>query len=308
MLASILIPCRTKSHLTTCNNTSPDSVITSNTTPSRSPILRQHGPTLLPKIRTQDSRLEPSSAAGPKRTHRRVLSATNNPPAYAPYTNTRPPMQRSATEPVECTNLMSPVSNASYFGSRASSAAPSPGMIHAVPNRKHLHSHNRSSSSSSIDVSVLSRFGYPTYRQMPVYVSQTTGMDSSTVFAPAYPSYQSTAQFVEPPYINIEGTFDMPIDLSTLSRPSSTSPPPGLCHSSTNSLLDYLTQPTQACQSCTAADLPHWPRPQQPLLVGRPQPALMGIICSRNHVHHPRPPQPPQLSTRHQLLPRRTIH
>jgi hypothetical protein len=227
------------------SDTSPDSAITNSTMSTCSPALRQHGPTLLPKIRSQDSYLEPSSAAIARKTHRRVLSMTNNPPAHASYANTRPPMQRCATEPVECTNLTSPISNVSFFGSRASSAVPSPSLVNAVPNRKHLHSHSRSASSSSIDESVLTRFGYPTYRRMPVYVSQATGMQSSAVYAPPYPSYPSTSQFVEPPYINIEGTFQLPIDLSNMSRHSSMTPPPSLCISATNSLLDYLTQPTQ---------------------------------------------------------------
>lgn len=208
-------------------------------TPSRSPVLRQHGPTLLPKIRTQDSSLDPHSAAGPKRGHVRVLSNAST-SSTGPYT-TRPPMYRSATEPVECTNLISPISNAPV--SRASSTVPSPNPTPAMLRHKVVHS--RATSSSSVDDTVLSRFGYPTYRQMPVYLSQQHHAESPMIYAPALQAFHQQVPSIEPPYINIEGTYDMPIDLSVISRPSSTSPPPSLRPVSTTSILSYLTQPTQ---------------------------------------------------------------
>lgn len=109
---------------------------------------------------------------------------------------------------------------------------------------------------------MLSRYGYPTYRQMPVYTTQR---------APSEPLYTQTflpsqhISMLEPPSINIEGTWDMPLDIEALSRPSSTSPPPSLepslmplmqepSHYSmaggpvsmgSTSLINYLTQPTQ---------------------------------------------------------------
>ena len=218
------------------SNTSPDSVITNSTTPSRSPILRQHGPTLLPKIRTQDSSLDPSSAAGPKRGHKRVLSNASSTSSY-PYS--RPPMFRSATEPVECTTLISPISNAPL--SRASSTVPSPRPTAAMLRHK---SHSRAVSSSSVDEMTLSRFGYPTYRQVPMFVGQNQ-TESPMMFLPSMQPFQHQIPSTETPFINIEGTYDMPIDLSVISRPSSTSPPPTLGPVTTSSLLTYLTQPTQ---------------------------------------------------------------
>lgn len=50
---------------------------------------------------------------------------------------------------------------------------------------------------------------------------------------------------LDPPMINLEGTFDMPIDLDAFSRPSSMTPPPMLGPITTTSMLNYLTQPTQ---------------------------------------------------------------
>lgn len=235
------------------HNTSPESVNTNLTTPGHSPVLRQHGPTLLPKIRTQDSGLEPSLAGGPARTqgHRRVLSATNNPPAFASHTNARPPMQRSQTEPVECTSLISPVSNASVYGAhtRASSTVPSPITLTASINRKFAHAHARSSSASNVDESVLRRYGYPTYRQTPSYLSQAHETPSPTVFAPTYLPSQMMNIF-EPPMINIQDNFDIdmfPSHISVSSRHSSMTPPPSMpiATGPTSSLLTYLTQSTQ---------------------------------------------------------------
>lgn len=214
-------------------DTSPESVITANSTPNRSPVLRQHGPTLLPKIRTQDSTTDPRLAHRPA-SHKRTVS-TNN------IKYNRPAMYRSATEPVECIPLISPISNAPY--SRSNSLIPSPTFSKAqlqVPTK----SHSRSTSASSIDSNVLNRFGYPTYRHMPVYVAQTQQTPSPDLFATTYMPYQNMPM-LEPPIINLEGTFDLPIDLDSVSRPSSMSPPPMIAPVSTTSMLSYLTQPTQ---------------------------------------------------------------
>lgn len=150
-------------------------------------------------------------------------------------------MYRSATEPAECIPLISPVSNAPC--SRSNSLIPSPTFSKAqlqVPTK----SHSRSTSASSIDSNVLNRFGYPTYRQMPVYVAQTQQTPSPDLFATTYMPYQNMPM-LEPPIINLEGTFDLPIDLDSVSRPSSMSPPPMIAPVSTTSMLSYLTQPTQ---------------------------------------------------------------
>ncbi|EXJ94512.1 hypothetical protein A1O1_02908 [Capronia coronata CBS 617.96] len=216
-------------------DTSPESVITANTTPSRSPLLRQHGPTLLPKIRTQDSSLEPRVVARPS-AHRRALSSTNI------NKNVRPGMYRSATEPADCIPMISPVSNAP--NSRSNSLIPSPAISKAklsVP----IRTHSRSSSASSINGSVLTRFGYPTYRQLPIYMSHDQqSRPSPDLFATTFMPY-TEIPMPEPPLITLEGTFDLPIDLEAISRPCSMSPPPVLAPVSSTSLLSYLTQSTQ---------------------------------------------------------------
>jgi hypothetical protein len=133
--------------------------------------------------------------------------------------------------------MMSPVSNAS--NSRSNSLNPSPGLLKAQLNVPY-RSHSRSTSASSINSDVLNRYGYPTYRQMPVY-QQTPSPD---LFATNYMPY-TNMPMVEPPIINLEGTFDMPIDLDVITRPCSVSPPPMLASVSTTSMLSYLTQSTQ---------------------------------------------------------------
>jgi len=231
-------------------NLSPESA---RSTPDRT-VYRQHGPTLLPKIRTQDNNLQPS-AGQMSRGHKRSVSNVSN---ASTYNNVRPPMYRCATEPVhDSTSLMSPVSMASH--SRASSVAP----FLSDPSR----GHSRAVSSSSVDDTMLNRYGYPTYRQLPVYVTQPQQAPSPPVYAQSYLSSQQMS-FLDPPSINIEGSWDMPIDLDIISRPTSMSPPPSLGPSllpaapmvqeptpfalqggpvlaGTTSLMNYLTQPTQ---------------------------------------------------------------
>jgi hypothetical protein len=227
------------SYYNCATDTSPESVITNITTPNRSPVLRQNGPTLLPKIRTQDS-TTPAAAFQVKPVHKRESSL------HVPQSNAvqRPYMYRSSTEPVECATLMSPISNVSR--SRAASVAPSPGFTHATLDRtKKMHA--RSGSMGSLDGGVLARYGYPTYRQMPVYQQQQQ-TPSPALFPQDYSTFQSST-LLDAPSISLDGTFDFPIDLEALSRPSSMSPPPQTLASQppvdTSSLISYLAQPTQ---------------------------------------------------------------
>lgn len=240
------------SYYTNLTDTSPESIITNNTTPSRSPVLRHNGPVLLPKIRNQDSCLDPSSAGQSKGGHRRG-SSMNSQSSFI-LGNQRPPMYRCKTEPVEVCNPMSPISNAPLSRAASLAPTPSPGLQHA-----HLHrtkqAHSRNGSVSSVDSNVLSKFGYPTYRQLPMYQLQQH-TPSPAVYPQDYLPYQQSG-LMDPPMINLEGTFDMPVDIDVLSRPVSLSPPPSITYQApstlasqpavpTSSLITYLTQPTSA--------------------------------------------------------------
>lgn len=247
------------------NDSSPDSVLTSITTPNRSPH-RQHGPTLLPKIRPQDLVVEPASAGGPTR-HRRVLSNTRNPPGFVPYSTTtrRPSSQRIVTDANDCTSLASPISVAtSMLTSHASSNQSSPVTLTSPHSRlPGGHSHSRSGSVSSVDDATLSRYGYPTYRQLPKYVSQPQYASSAAAPAPGpasaplftYPSYskpepvasepivqpeqQSSYMLAPPRYGHSRSSSAEVLPVSREATPVADMPP-------ANTLLRYLTEPTQA--------------------------------------------------------------
>ena len=229
-------------------DSSPESALSGLPTPSRSPI-RHHGPTLLPKIRSQDTIVEPSAAGGPKRTHRRVLSNTRNPPAFSPYPTSRPGMQRSVTEPVTCHGLLSPMANSL---SRGTSLLNSPITLTPSHSRKSSLCHSRGNSTSSIDETLIKKFGYPTYRQLPTYVAHNSQPPSPPLFDSVDISYelQSTVGASESAQDNagFETSVDfMPSveDETMYPRISVSPPPPPVQAVSTINLLDYLTEPTQ---------------------------------------------------------------
>ncbi|KAI9759807.1 MAG: hypothetical protein M4579_002106 [Chaenotheca gracillima] len=141
------------------NRSSPAYAHHSLPTPIKSPV-RQVGPVLLPRIRSQDQHVEP--APPPMRRHRKALSATQNLPASMVYS--RPSAVRRSTSPYAgtCPDLVSPVSTRSGH-SRRSSNLSSP--ITLTP------SHSRNSSGSGINEQVLEKFGYPTYRELPKYMT-----------------------------------------------------------------------------------------------------------------------------------------
>ena len=143
-------------------STSPaGSVSTTMTTPARSPI-RQHGPLLLPKIRPQDQEIGPPVKISAMKTGH--LSAF------------KPSHHRSHTNP-EAVTL-----TADIFPShtRAMSTLCSPiGSLNP-------DDHTRRSSSASLDGQTLGKYGFPTYRQMPTYISSPSkpGMDLYAVQQP----------------------------------------------------------------------------------------------------------------------------
>jgi hypothetical protein len=166
-------------------------------------------------------------------------------------------MQRAVTEPADCT-LLSPLStNSMGFHSRANSNLSSPVTFTASHSRKASFTHSRSGSTSSIDDAALSRFGYPTYRQLPTYLShssQAQAILAPTVYAPPpapapTPDIYSYIPYQPEPTLPVETfpvetfpvetfpveTFPLPIDqqFTEVEVP-------------TSNLLDYLTAPNQA--------------------------------------------------------------
>ena len=161
---------------------SPDSIDIQISTPlDRSPDI---GPHLLPKIRTQDHFQD-----GPIPGHRRAVSQSYQPVDQT--TGVSP--QRGCLVPVSCDPLITPSSATSTlfnpFSAGVHSSNSSPiSLVPPFSHRKAL-GHTRSVSASGIDDATLGRYGFPTYRQPPVYVV------SPSVHAPPPPMYPDPRAF-----------------------------------------------------------------------------------------------------------------
>ncbi|KAF2645047.1 hypothetical protein P280DRAFT_186455 [Massarina eburnea CBS 473.64] len=178
---------------------------TANTTPPRSPI-RQHGPLLLPKVRTQDQIAEPTG--GPVR-HRRTTStnSVNYGTTYSPYSRPNSMIRRGSSPLVNSSSLTSPDSASYDLG--ITSTLNSPINFSNEPRRASitvhgrsrsangLNRHARSGSASSVDESVISRYGFPTYRNLPCYVTSSStaqpSLDLVTSLPTTYPQIREAS-------------------------------------------------------------------------------------------------------------------
>ncbi|OAX83790.1 hypothetical protein ACJ72_01846 [Emergomyces africanus] len=246
------------------SNSSPDSAVTNLTTPSLSPVIRQHGPTLLPKIRPQDLVVEPVSSSGPIR-HRKGQSNTRKATGYTPYPASRSHMRGTLTSPVDC-SLVSPISASSMMGHRGPSTLSSPVTLTPSHTSRLAGGHSRSTSTSSIDEATWARYGYPTYRQYPGYVTQyspTTPISATSFLFPSYPPLSSEpvtplpepSPLLQPPYSYVETpttTLAPPIHAAVTTPPYSDSDDLEL----STTLIKYLTEPTQAINLVRNVRLP----------------------------------------------------
>ncbi|KAI1330793.1 hypothetical protein F5Y16DRAFT_316485 [Xylariaceae sp. FL0255] len=173
--------------------TSPsDSVSTRVTTPSRSPPpIRQHGPILLPKIRSQDQAI----ASPPKRA-RTTPTPVAKPARQAAF---RPAHTRSFTNP-ETINF-----NSSFFAPVDSQVSFSDSLLCSPVSFSQDSNEIRRASSVGLDGSALGKYGFPTYRQVPSYVPAMPQPHHSQPepfmynnFAPRAPSPLSLASTPEP--------------------------------------------------------------------------------------------------------------
>ncbi|KAI9791748.1 MAG: hypothetical protein M1816_003558 [Peltula sp. TS41687] len=159
-------------------------------TPVKSPI-RQHGPLLLPKIRSQDQPIEPSTS--PKK-HRKALSCTYDPPSSVLYAN--PITRRRSHSPPSVCDMISPISAPSWRAG-VSSGRSSPGTTSLT--------HSRRASASQLDGEALCKYGFPTYRQLPTYIGPGMFMSSTTI--------PGASTFVPPPVLTHRAQ-TLPIDLN----------------------------------------------------------------------------------------------
>ncbi|KAK7755530.1 hypothetical protein SLS62_002463 [Diatrype stigma] len=165
---------RSSSYGSFCSTTesSPsDSISTRFTTPSRSPPpVRQHGPILLPKIRSQDQAIDsPAPAPPPKRVRRSPTPAAPKPRRQS--SAFRPAHNRSFTNP-ETLSHFSNYSFAPNGGSEDSGSGLSQSLLCSPITfpQDSSAAHTRRASTVSLDGSALEKYGFPTYRQMPTYV------------------------------------------------------------------------------------------------------------------------------------------
>ncbi|KAH9886849.1 hypothetical protein F4778DRAFT_441959 [Xylariomycetidae sp. FL2044] len=157
---------RTNSYASICSTTetSPsDSVSTRVSTPTRSPPpIRQHGPILLPKIRSQDQTID----SPPKR----VKTSPAPTRKASRQNNYRPTHTRSFTNPETLMNFSNsffaaPEDHTSFT---SSSLLCSPASFDAY--ERDTTPQPRRASSVGLGSSAIEKYGFPTYRQMPSYV------------------------------------------------------------------------------------------------------------------------------------------
>ncbi|KAF1959920.1 hypothetical protein CC80DRAFT_584704 [Byssothecium circinans] len=233
-----------------------ESAYTANTTPPRSPI-RQHGPLLLPKVRTQDQIAEPTG--GPVR-HRRTTStnSVHYGSTYSPYSRPNSMIRRGSSPFANhniSSSLTSPASTSSYdLG--ITSTLNSPITFATEPRRASIAAHGRSrsasvlsrharsGSASSVDENVISRFGFPTYRNMPSYMTSSSAPQPSLDLVTALPTTYPQVQ--EVPYASSSQDFNFSdFDAApAVQYPFPTEVNFDSCPvAPTSSLLEYLTAP-----------------------------------------------------------------
>lgn len=125
------------------------------TTPPRASPVRQHGPLLLPKIRSQDQDIDATPCGV-------GYGGVTTPPTPRPVRHAR-----SYTNPETLVNLTfeSPASVNTSFSSQ-----PDDTLLLTSPANFAVTPHSRRA--CSLDVSAVDKYGYPTYRQMPTFVPQ----------------------------------------------------------------------------------------------------------------------------------------
>ncbi|KAI8630613.1 hypothetical protein F5Y19DRAFT_51890 [Xylariaceae sp. FL1651] len=174
----------------TAESSPSDSVSTRVTTPSRSPPpIRQHGPILLPKIRSQDQAID----SPPKR----VKTSPAPVPKPTRQGSFRPSHSRSFTNP-ETLNF-----NNSFFTSVEDQVSFPSSLLGSPVTFAQDIIEPRRASSVGLDGSALEKYGFPTYRQMPSYIPAVSQSQPPTEqfmygFVPRAPSPLSLASTPDP--------------------------------------------------------------------------------------------------------------
>lgn len=195
------------SYCSTIESSPSDSVSTRVTTPSCSPPpIRQHGPILLPKIRSQDQTID----SPPKR--------VRTSPAPAPKSSRRAAFRPTHTRSFTNPETLNQFSNAFFPAIDDQNTMSQSLLCSPVTFPQDSMSHSRRSSAVSLDSAALEKYGFP-YRQMPTYV-------------PAVPQPQND-QF----FYGYTPRAPSPLSLSSTPTPDPTP---------STTLMDYLSTPNPA--------------------------------------------------------------
>ncbi|KAI8962240.1 hypothetical protein F5Y11DRAFT_323341 [Daldinia sp. FL1419] len=168
------------SYCSTTESSPSDSVTTRVTTPSQSPPpIRQHGPILLPKIRSQDQAIDSPA--------KRVKTSPVPTPKPSRRTSFRPSHTRSYTNPETLNHFSS-----AFFTSQEDQNNMSQSLLCSpITFAQDNISQPRRASAISLDSTTIEKYGFPTYRQMPSYVQAIPQPQNDQFFynyAPRAPS------------------------------------------------------------------------------------------------------------------------
>lgn len=239
---------------------------TAATTPPRSPPkIREIGPALLPRIRSQDQVID-SGTTQAFIGHSRTASLPSNafPMHFGAGVPHRPSIERRSTSPPFQLDFPTPGSAPLIYEHMAMEQAshrPSLSGTRSV-STSNIRTHSRNSSSTSIDASTLGRYGFPTYRQSPTpQPIPVSGMPMSRT-----PSAMSHLAPIAMPNGQIQSYPARRRTASPPARPSKLAEEidfdPQLDNANT-SMLEYLTQRnptpslTQRAVEANRSDKPH---------------------------------------------------
>ncbi|KAI1100709.1 hypothetical protein F4804DRAFT_318251 [Jackrogersella minutella] len=217
---------RSSSYGSYCSTeTSPsDSVKTRVTTPSRSPPpIRQHGPILLPKIRSQDQAIDSPA--------KRVKISPAPTPKPSRRTSFRPTHTRSYTNP----ETLNQFSNA-FFTSDDQNVMSQSLLCSPITFPQDNMSHTRRSSAVSLDGAAIEKYGFPTYRQMPSYVTAVAQPQNDQFF------YGYTPRAPSPLSLSSTPTPDPTPSTTLMSYLSTSNPAPSLVRTISFPLRDPNTK------------------------------------------------------------------
>ncbi|WXC57248.1 hypothetical protein SNK03_003170 [Fusarium graminearum] len=208
-----------------------DSLCSRLTTPPRaSPAVRQHGPLLLPKIRSQDQDIDATPTPTPCGHYRMMTPPAPNPSRHS----------RSYTNPESLSiNFDTPGSIASVntsFSSQPDDSLSASLLASPANFATHIAGPSHSRRASSLDATAIDRYGYPTYRQMPSFASVLPQQQSDYGFA----SYSYSPRSQSP--LGLTATPDPTPNTNILSFLTSTNPAASLVRHISFPMRDAATK------------------------------------------------------------------